>query len=44
MLEAMLGDGWYKGPYGLKAKLPRHGEEYAFIGELHLFSGMERSG
>ena len=44
MLEAMLGDGWYKGPYGLKAKLPRHGEEYAFIGELHLFfrDGEER--
>ena len=43
-LEAMLGDGWYKGPYGLKAKLPRHGEEYAFIGELHLFfrDGEER--
>ena len=44
MLEAMLGDGGYKGPYGLKAKLPRHGEEYAFIGELHLFfrDGEER--
>ena len=43
-LEAMLGEGWYKGPYGLKAKLPRHGEEYAFIGELHLFfeDGEER--
>lgn len=44
VLEAALGEGWYKGPYGLKARLPRHGEEYAFIGELHLFfeDGEER--
>ena len=44
LLEAALGDGWYKGAYGLKAKLPRYGEEYAFIGELHLFfaDGEER--
>lgn len=36
VLEAALGDGWYKGPYGLKASLPRHGDENAWIAEIHV--------
>lgn len=35
-LTVMTGDGWYKGPFGLKPKRPRHGEEHALIGEIHL--------
>ena len=35
-LKAMLGEGWYKGPYGLKPKLPRHGDQYAFLGEIRM--------
>lgn len=35
-LEAYLGDGWYKGAYGLKNKEPRHGDEFAFIAEIHI--------
>ena len=36
LIEAALGDGWYKGPYGLKEKLPRHGSEHAFIAEIQI--------
>lgn len=36
LIEAMLGDGWYKGPYGLKLALPRYGDEYGFIGEIYI--------
>lgn len=35
-LEAYLGEGWYKGKYGLSAKSPRHGEEYALLAEIHI--------
>ncbi|MBQ8640489.1 MAG: family 78 glycoside hydrolase catalytic domain [Lachnospiraceae bacterium] len=35
-LEVMLGDGWYKGPYGLKSRLPRYGNEYALLAEVHI--------
>ena len=35
-LEVLLGEGWYKGPYGLKRRLPRYGTEYALIAEVHL--------
>lgn len=35
-VEVMLGDGWYKGAYGLKSQLPRYGDRYAFIGEIYL--------
>lgn len=35
-VEIMLGDGWYKGAYGLKSQLPRYGDRYAFIGEIYL--------
>ena len=35
-IRAMLGDGWYKGAYGLKSQMKRHGDEYAFIAEIHI--------
>lgn len=35
-LEVYLGNGWYKGPYGLKRRLPRYGDEFALIAELHI--------
>ncbi len=36
-LEVMLGNGWYKGRYGLKRGNPFHyGEEFALILELHM--------
>lgn len=40
-LEVMLGDGWYKGAYGLKSSLPRYGAEYAFICEIYLTYGKD---
>lgn len=35
-IRAVLGDGWYKGAYGLKSEELRHGDEYALIGEIHI--------
>ncbi|MGN0779600.1 MAG: family 78 glycoside hydrolase catalytic domain [Aristaeellaceae bacterium] len=35
-LAFLLGDGWYKGRYGLKQSAPRYGEDYALLAELHL--------
>ena len=35
-LSFLLGDGWYKGRYGLKQSAPRYGEDYALIAELRL--------
>ena len=35
-LAFLLGDGWYKGRYGLKASAPRYGTDYALIAEIHL--------
>lgn len=32
----LLGDGWYKGRYGLKRSAPRYGTDYALIAELRL--------
>lgn len=39
LLTVMLGDGWYKGRYGLKASAPRYGTDYALIAEIHLHYG-----
>lgn len=38
-LEVMLGNGWYKGRYGMKKSMPRYGEEFALIAEIHLCYG-----
>lgn len=35
-LSVMLGDGWYKGRYGLKASAPRYGTDYALLAEMHI--------
>lgn len=31
-----LGDGWYKGRYGLKRGAPRYGDAYVLLAEIHL--------
>ena len=36
-IEVMLGDGWYKGWYGLSQKHDNYGDRLALIAELHLF-------
>ncbi len=36
LLEISLGDGWYKGPFGLKSREPRYGTEYAAIAEIYM--------
>lgn len=35
-LTFMLGDGWYKGRYGLKRLAPRYGNEYVLLAEIHV--------
>ncbi|MCM1304445.1 MAG: glycoside hydrolase family 78 protein [Lachnospiraceae bacterium] len=37
LLEVFLGNGWYKGPYGLKRSLPRFGTEFGVIGEIDIY-------
>ena len=32
----MLGDGWYKGRYGLKRLAPHYGDEYVLLAEIHV--------
>lgn len=32
----MLGNGWYKGRYGLKKSMPRYGDRFALIAEIDL--------
>ena len=36
LLEVLLGNGWYKGPYGLKSSLPRFGTEFGVIAEIDI--------
>ncbi|MDD3220013.1 MAG: family 78 glycoside hydrolase catalytic domain [Lachnospiraceae bacterium] len=36
-LEVMLGDGWYKGWFGLNKKEENYGDRLACIGELHIW-------
>ncbi len=36
LLEIILGDGWYKGRYGLKMNAPRYGDQYGLIAQLHM--------
>lgn len=36
-LEVLLGNGWYKGPYGLKGGLPRFGTEFGVIAEIDIY-------
>ena len=35
-LEIMLGDGWYKGHYGLNVKKENYGDRLAAIAEIHI--------
>lgn len=35
-IEIVLGDGWYKGWYGLRKKAENYGDRLAAIGELHI--------
>lgn len=35
-IEVVLGDGWYKGWYGLKQTKENYGDRLACIGELHI--------
>lgn len=36
-IEVLLGDGWYKGWYGLRQTEENYGDRLACIGELHIF-------
>ena len=36
-LEIMLGDGWYKGWYGLKKKFENYGDRLAALAEIHIW-------
>ena len=36
-IEVLLGDGWYKGWYGLRQTQENYGDRLACIGELHIF-------
>lgn len=36
-IEVLLGDGWYKGCFGLRKKKENYGERLACIGELHIW-------
>lgn len=35
-LTFLLGDGWYKGRYGLKRLGPHYGDEYVLLAEIHV--------
>lgn len=35
-LEVMLGNGWYKGRFGLDQELDRYGNTFALIAQLHI--------
>ena len=35
-LTFMLGDGWYKGRYGLKRMAPHYGDEYVLLAEIRV--------
>lgn len=36
-IELMLGDGWYKGIYGMRVKKENYGDRLACIGEVHIW-------
>ena len=35
-MEVLLGDGWYKGWFGLRKNHENYGERLACIGEIHI--------
>ncbi len=37
LLEVVLGDGWYKGRYGLRKPVENYGDRLALIAELHVW-------
>lgn len=36
-LELMLGDGWYKGNFGLRQRYENYGDRLAAIAEIHIW-------